>query len=162
RKLRRVLRLAPRAAIQTLTDEQELRIGSHTYRILWTPGHSDFHLCLLRDDGLFFVGDHVLQSITPNIGLYPQGRPNPLLDFLPSLERVAPLHVRLVLPGHGQPFADLAVRAAQLRVHHEERSATIRELLAAQPQGTDAASIAGDLFAGRLNTADDWRFALAE
>jgi glyoxylase-like metal-dependent hydrolase (beta-lactamase superfamily II) len=162
RKLRRILRLAPREAVQTLADEKQLRLGSHSYRVLWTPGHSDYHLCLLRDDGVFFAGDHILPAITPNIGLYPQSRPNPLQDYLASLDRVAPLPARLVLPGHGRPFADLAARAAALRTHHQERSATIRTLLAASPNGIDAAAIAGKLFAGRLNTPDDWRFALAE
>ncbi len=162
RKLRRVLRLAPREAIQTVTDGHELRLGRHRYRVVWTPGHSDFHLCLLRDDGVFIAGDHVLPSITPNIGLYPQGRPNPLRDYLSSLERVALLPARLVLPGHGRPFNDLAGRAAALIAHHEERSASIRALLAAHPEGADAATIADRLFAGRLHTPDDWRFALAE
>ncbi len=162
RKLRRILRLAPRDAVQTLTDEQELRLGSHSYRVLWTPGHSDYHLCLLRDDGVFFAGDHILPTITPNIGLYPQGRPNPLQDYLTSLDRVAPLSARIVLPGHGRPITGLAERAAALRAHHEGRSAAIRTLLAGAPDGTNAATIAGTLFAGRLNTPDDWRFALAE
>src|SRR5262249_13090506 len=62
----------------------------------------------------------------------------------------------------GRPFADLAARAAALHAHHEERSGAIRTLLAASPDGADAAAIAGALFAGRLNTPDDWRFALAE
>lgn len=162
RKLRRILRLAPREAVQTLVDEQTLRLGGHEYRVLWTPGHSDYHMCLLRDDGLFFAGDHILPSITPNIGLYPQGRPNPLQDYFDSLDRVAPLPASIVLPGHRRPFANLAERAAALRAHHEERSAAIRSLLAAAPDGTDAATIAGELFEGRLDSADDWRFALAE
>jgi glyoxylase-like metal-dependent hydrolase (beta-lactamase superfamily II) len=162
RKLRRLLRLAPRETVYTLADEQELRLGSHSYRVLWTPGHSDYHLCLLRDDGVFFSGDHILPTITPNIGLYPQSRPNPLQDYLDSLDRVASLPAHLVLPGHGRPLTNLAGRAAALRTHHEERSATIRTLLAASPDGIDAAAVAGELFAGRLNTPDDWRFALAE
>ncbi|HEV8192024.1 MAG TPA: MBL fold metallo-hydrolase, partial [Ktedonobacterales bacterium] len=162
RKLRHILRLAPREAVQTLTDQQELRLGGHSYHVLWTPGHSDYHLCLLRDDGIFFAGDHILPTITPNIGLYPQGRPNPLQDYFTSLDRVAPLSARVVLPGHGRPFTGLADRAAALRAHHEERSAAIRTLLADTPGGTDAATIAGKLFSGRLTTPDDWRFALAE
>jgi glyoxylase-like metal-dependent hydrolase (beta-lactamase superfamily II) len=162
RKLRRILRLAPRDAVRTLSDEQTLHLGGHAYRVLWTPGHSDYHLCLLRDDGVFFAGDHILPAITPNIGLYPQARPNPLRDYLASLGHVAPLPARLVLPGHGRPFTDLAARAAALRAHHEERSAAVRALLAADPDGVDAATIADHLFAGRLNTPDDWRFALAE
>jgi glyoxylase-like metal-dependent hydrolase (beta-lactamase superfamily II) len=161
-RLRRILRLPPRSATRTLDDDQTLRLGAHSYRVLWTPGHSDFHLCLLRDDGLFFAGDHVLPGITPNIGLYPNARPNPLRDYLGALARVRDLSVRYVLPGHRRPFADLAGRVDELQAHHEERAARLLALLAAHPDGADANTLAGALFGMRLNGPDDRRFALAE
>src|SRR5262249_28336781 len=103
-RARRILRLPPPEAVRLLEDGGELRLGAHTYAILWTPGHSDYHLCLLREDGLLIVGDHILPSITPNIGYYPGGRPDPLGDYYASLTRVRDLSARLVLPGHRQPF----------------------------------------------------------
>jgi glyoxylase-like metal-dependent hydrolase (beta-lactamase superfamily II) len=164
--LRRILRLAPTDAITTLTDGQSLTLGDHRYQVIWTPGHSDHHLCLLRDDGLFIAGDHILPHITPNIGLYVGARPNPLADYFSSLERVRPLPARLVLPGHGQPFEGLAERAAALRAHHEERSALVHDIISLQRDGnTDgltAYAVAGRLFGERLRSADDWRFAVAE
>jgi glyoxylase-like metal-dependent hydrolase (beta-lactamase superfamily II) len=160
---RRMLQLAPAERITTLTDGEMLRVGSHTYRFLWTPGHSDFHACLLREDGLLLVGDHVLPSITPNIGLYPQARPDPLGDYLDSLARMSEMAgIRLALPGHGRPFADLAGRARAIIEHHEERGAEAVAALAAHPAGLSAGEVARVLFAGRLRTGDDWRFALAE
>lgn len=159
---RKLPSLPPRTAIQRVSDGQELALGAHTYRAIWTPGHSDYHMCLLRDDGLFLAGDHVLPRITPNIGFYPQARPDPLGDYLDSLDRVAGLPARLVLPGHGRPFADLAGRAAALRIHHEERSQRTLDALNERPEGADAGVIASALFGARLRGLDDWRFALLE
>lgn len=175
RALRRFLRLPPRDALRLVRDRERIALGAHTYEVHWTPGHSDFHMCLLREDGLFFAGDHVLPAITPNIGLYPEARPNPLRDYLDSLARVRDLPARLVLPGHGRPFTDLAARADALHAHHLERGARVRDILAedmaedqAEDQAEDlgagrsAAQVAARLFGDRLRTGDDWRFAVAE
>jgi len=116
----------------------------------------------LREDGLLIVGDHVLPRITPNIGLYPDARPNPLRDYLWALDRVKSLPVRLALPGHGLPFAALAERAEAIHQHHAERSATLLALLAEHADGADGATLARALFGARLRTVEDHRFALAE
>jgi glyoxylase-like metal-dependent hydrolase (beta-lactamase superfamily II) len=134
----------------------------HSYQAIWTPGHSDYHLCLLREDGLFIAGDHILPRITPNIGLYVLARPNPLRDYFDALTRVRDLPARLTLPGHGHPFTALAERADELCVHHEERSQMVLDLLVERPGGAHASDLADALFEGRLRNADDRRFALAE
>ena len=162
RRVRRVLHLPPPDAVVPLADGDVVRLAGSAYQAIWTPGHSDYHLCLLRDDGLFFAGDHVLPRITPNIGLYPGGRPNPLRDYYQALARVRDLPVRLVLPGHGRPFTDLAGRVDELRAHHEARAGEALELLATHAAGADAFTVAAELFGTRLRTADDRRFALAE
>jgi glyoxylase-like metal-dependent hydrolase (beta-lactamase superfamily II) len=162
KRLRRILRIAPRSAIHSLRDGDELRLGLHTYKIIWTPGHSDHHMCLLREDGLFFSGDHVLPGITPNIGWYPDARPDPLGDYLGALLAVRDLPVRLVLPGHRLPFAGLAARVDELRDHHRERGDQILALLAAHPDGATATTVAALLFGERLRDADDRRFAVVE
>jgi len=113
-RIRHILRLAPAAAVRTLNDGARVRLGAHDYDAIWTPGHSDHHLCLLRDDGVFIAGDHILPSITPNIGLYPGSRPDPLGDYFDSLARVRNLPARLVLPGHGLPFSHLDQRVDEL------------------------------------------------
>jgi glyoxylase-like metal-dependent hydrolase (beta-lactamase superfamily II) len=161
-RLRSILRLAPPSALRPLKDGAELRLGHHTYRAIWTPGHSDYHLCLLREDGLFIAGDHILPGITPNIGWYPDARPDPLGDYDASLAAVRDLPVRLVLPGHRRPFSDLAGRVDELRHHHRERGASMLALLAASDGGLSAAQVAAALFGERLRNGDDRRFALVE
>lgn len=159
---RKLLRLPRQETLRLVKDGESLRIGAHTYQCIWTPGHSDYHLCLLREDGLFIAGDHVLPSITPNIGLYPAARPDPLGDYYGALDRVRDLPVRLVLPGHRLPFAALAERVDELRRHHQERSELLRGHLRARPGGADAATLSSALFGERLRSHDDLRFALVE
>ena len=160
--LRKVLRLPPVVAITTLSDGQRLELGKHSYEVIWTPGHSDHHLCLLRDDGLFIAGDHILPHITPNIGLYIGARPNPLSDYFGALRRVEPLSAGLILPGHGRPFEGLAERAMELRAHHDERSKAVYDIVAGEHDRLNAYGVAGRLFGERLRSFDDWRFAVAE
>ncbi|HZO62179.1 MAG TPA: MBL fold metallo-hydrolase [Gaiellaceae bacterium] len=90
------------------------------WHVVELPGHADGHICLLRD-GVLVAGDHLLPRITPAVGLYPESRPDPLGDYLASLERVAGLAPSLALPGHGEPIADPAGRAREIVEHHRDR-----------------------------------------
>ncbi len=163
-RIRHVLRLPPREVVRTVRDGETLRLGGRDYRVSWTPGHSDHHMVLLRDDGLLLAGDHVLPHITPNIGWYPYNRPNPLQDYYDSLAKVRDLPATLVLPGHGRPFAGLARRVDELAAHHEERAAEVYAIATAEPVGTGATAtrVAQALFGDRLRNDDDRRFALVE
>jgi glyoxylase-like metal-dependent hydrolase (beta-lactamase superfamily II) len=96
------------------------------------PGHADGHLVLERD-GVLVAGDTILGQITPHVGLYPQGRPDPLEDFVRSLERIAELAPRLALPGHGPLLDDAAGRAREIAAHHADRLAATAEALSPQP-----------------------------
>lgn len=162
RGVARAIALPPRSAMAPLQDGATVRLAGSDYRAIWTPGHSDYHLCLLREDGLLIAGDHILPRITPNIGVYPDARPNPLRDYYDSLARVRDLPVRLILPGHGRPFTDLAGRVDELRQHHDERAAQTLAALRTYPEGANAYVLAADLFGARLRTPDDHRFALVE
>jgi glyoxylase-like metal-dependent hydrolase (beta-lactamase superfamily II) len=90
------------------------------WEVIATPGHADGHLCLVRD-GVLVAGDHVLPTISPAVGLYPDSRPDPLADYLESLERTAALDLRLALPGHGEPIEDPSSRCLELIEHHRRR-----------------------------------------
>ena len=55
------------------------------------------------------------------MGLWPESRPDPLGDYIHSLERTIALAPRLALPGHGEPIVDPVARAHELIEHHRER-----------------------------------------
>ncbi len=104
---------------------------------VWTPGHSPGHVCFHSEERrLLLSGDHVLPRITPNIGIHSQQAPNPLADYLASLDKVRPLPTDEVLPAHEYRFADLGARLDELIAHHQERLVEIEDLLAAGPGST--------------------------
>jgi glyoxylase-like metal-dependent hydrolase (beta-lactamase superfamily II) len=89
---------------------------------IWTPGHSPGHLCFWEPDHrLMLSGDHILPRITPNISFHPQAGPNPLGDYLDSLDKVGAYEASEVLPAHEWRFLDLQDRVAVLKAHHEAR-----------------------------------------
>jgi glyoxylase-like metal-dependent hydrolase (beta-lactamase superfamily II) len=154
--------LEPPEPATALAHGQRVTLAGGHFRVFWTPGHADGHLCLLRDDGLFVAGDHVLPRVTPTVGRYPWSRPDPLADHDASLASVADLPARLVLPGHGQPFTDLRGRANELRGVHARQTAAVARLLANAPAGTTAYALAQQFFAPRWRAPESRLWAVAE
>ena len=128
------------------------------WRVAEFPGHADGHICLLKD-GLMIAGDHLLPRITPAVGLYPESRPDPLGDYVASLDRVVELAPRLALPGHGDPIADPAGRAREIVEHHRDRLDETEAALGLEPLTGYELSYA--LFPGDRG-ASQRRFAVAE
>jgi glyoxylase-like metal-dependent hydrolase (beta-lactamase superfamily II) len=122
------------------------------------PGHADGHLGFLRD-GVLVGGDHLLDPITPAIGLYPESRPDPLGDYLTTLRGTIELAPRVVLPGHGEPIADAPARAEEIIVHHEARLGRTGAALAERARTGYELSLV--LFGSEL-TPTQRRFAVAE
>lgn len=152
-----LVRPAPRLSL--LRDGDVVNIGGNQWQVIWTPGHSDGHMCLYSPEKrLLLSGDHVLPHITPNISLWPGAEGNPLDEFLGALDRVANLEVQLTLPAHGQPFSDLCGRVEEIRAHHRQRLAQIGSLA----DGTRTAyDIATQVFGSQLSI-NEKRFALGE
>ncbi|HTX13484.1 MAG TPA: MBL fold metallo-hydrolase, partial [Solirubrobacteraceae bacterium] len=71
-----------------------------------TPGHAPSHVCLFQAERrLLISGDHVLGRISL---YFDYGwTPDPIGEFLTSLEVVDELDARLALSGHGKPFLDV-------------------------------------------------------
>lgn len=148
-----------------LQGGEEVVANGRRFRVVYTPGHSPGHVCLYSAaDGLLIAGDHVLPTITPNVSLHPDGAENPLGEYLESLQRVAELEVRLVLPAHEHAFTDLRRRVREIIEHHEARN---REILAAlRPGPLTAYEVAGRIRwnIGPWETFSAWarRMALME
>jgi glyoxylase-like metal-dependent hydrolase (beta-lactamase superfamily II) len=125
---------AYRPFIRCAPDPRLLHEGDELdgWLVAEVPGHADGHICLLKD-GVLIAGDHLLPRITPAVGLYPESRPDPLGDYLASLERVVELAPRLALPGHGEPIADPAGRALEILDHHRVRLDETQAALGAEP-----------------------------
>jgi glyoxylase-like metal-dependent hydrolase (beta-lactamase superfamily II) len=128
------------------------------WRAVAAPGHADGQLMLLRD-GVLVAADHVLDPISPTVGLWPRSRPDPLGDYVGALEAVVELAPTLALPGHGEPIGDPVGRARQLIAHHEERLGATAASLGDEPRS--GYEISFPLFGDDLKSAAR-RFAVAE
>ena len=149
-----------RRYVRFVRDPELLEPGDriHGWEILHLPGHADGHLCLVRD-GVMIAGDALLATISPNVGLYPDARPDPLGDYLSSLARIAETAPVVALPGHGDPIHDPAARARELISHHEQRLESTLDALRRGPRNAYEISLA--LFPEPLSPMLR-RFALAE
>ncbi len=108
--------------------------GFH-FVVIWTPGHAPGLVCLYEPRSqLLIASDHVLERISPFIGLHTRNFGDPLGAYLRSLQRVRALPAKRVLPGHGEPFSDLAGRVDALMQHHTLRLQEIVSVLAAEEQ----------------------------
>src|SRR2546426_985871 len=132
--------------------------GLDDWQVIELPGHADGHLGFVRE-GVLIAGDHLLARISPAVGLYPESRPDPLGDYLASLERTIELAPRIAYPGHGEPIDDAPARARQLIEHHRIRLDDHAAALTSEPR--TAYEISLDVF-GRELTPTQRRFAVAE
>ncbi len=122
------------------------------------PGHADGQLMLHRD-GTLVAADHLLDRISPTVGLWPQSRPDPLGDYLDALEETIALEPSLAVAGHGEPIADPSGRARQLLAHHRDRLEATAAALSAEPR--TGYEVSFPLFGSDLK-ASARRFAVAE
>jgi glyoxylase-like metal-dependent hydrolase (beta-lactamase superfamily II) len=117
-----------------LEGGETIAVDPFKLQVIWTPGHSPGHICLFdAEHKLFFSGDHILPSITPNIGLLPGSSRNPLGEFTQSLKSLRNLDVDTVLPGHQKILHDLKKRVDALLHHHESRNQEILKGLQKEP-----------------------------
>jgi glyoxylase-like metal-dependent hydrolase (beta-lactamase superfamily II) len=128
------------------------------WELVAAPGHADGQLVLFRD-GVLVAADHVLDPITPTVGLWPESRPDPLGDYLGALAHTIALEPDVALPGHGEPIEDPVARARAIVAHHHERLERAAAALAGEPRSGYELSFA--LFGRDLKPAAR-RFAVAE
>lgn len=107
--------------ITTVHDGDCFAKGGYNWRALATPGHTAGHMCLYdAESRILIAGDHILDKITPNIGLW--SFEHDLLGlYLPSLDKIASLDVELVLPGHRNLITDMRGRIDEIKRHHARR-----------------------------------------
>jgi glyoxylase-like metal-dependent hydrolase (beta-lactamase superfamily II) len=149
-----------RPFIRYQRDPVLMEDGEHLdgWELIPAAGHADGQLCLSKD-GILVAADHLLDRITPTVGLWPASRPDPLGDYLAALDRTIELAPDLALPGHGEPIGDPVGRARELQEHHRRRLEETAAALTAEPKtGYELSYV---LFGADLAPAGR-RFAIAE
>jgi glyoxylase-like metal-dependent hydrolase (beta-lactamase superfamily II) len=107
--------------------EVETDLGA--WQVVETPGHAPSHVVLHQPERrLLISGDHLLGR---TVLFFDHGHsPDPVGEFLASLDRVEPLDVDLVLPGHGRTFRDPEAKIAEGRRQVAELIGKVRAALA--------------------------------
>jgi glyoxylase-like metal-dependent hydrolase (beta-lactamase superfamily II) len=116
-----------------LVSGVEVETDLGPWRVYETPGHAPSHVVLHQPQRrLLLSGDHILGRVSL---YFDYGyTPDPVGEFLHSLDVVAGLDVQLVLAGHGRPRrdAEALVEANRREVH--ERMERVRRALAQGPR----------------------------
>jgi glyoxylase-like metal-dependent hydrolase (beta-lactamase superfamily II) len=101
------------------------------WQVVETPGHAPSHVVLHQPERrLLISGDHLLGR---TVLFFDYGHsPDPVGEFLTSLQRVEPLAVDLVLPGHGRTFRDPEAKIAESRRQVDELLGKVRSALAGE------------------------------
>jgi len=88
----------PEKIERILHGGEEISTGIFDFEVIWTPGHSPDHICLYEPDRKILIcRDHILPTITPNVGLNPLSGVNPLRDYIDSLKAIGKLEADLYI-----------------------------------------------------------------
>jgi glyoxylase-like metal-dependent hydrolase (beta-lactamase superfamily II) len=120
-----------------------------------TPGHAPSHVCLFQAERrLLISGDHVLGRISL---FFDYGwTPDPIGEFLHSLDETSVLGARLALSGHGKPFIDVPGHIEGNRRLVQERLDAALAALRDEPK--TAVEIAPSIFGEPLTEGNaGWR-----
>lgn len=111
--------------------EVETDLGA--WSVHYTPGHAPSHVCLYQAEHRILIsGDHLLGRISL---FFDYGySPDPVAEFLDSLDRIAQLNPRLALSGHGKPFLDIPGHIEANRELVGTRLNAAREVIASGPR----------------------------
>jgi len=133
----------------------EVQTDLGAWQVYETPGHAPSHVVLHQPERkLLISGDHLLGR---TVLFFDHGHsPDPVGEFLRSLEEVEPLAVDLVLPGHGRTFRDPEAKIAEARKQVEELLGKVRASLGAGEK--TAYEVVGDLIGpeGQKSIASVW------
>jgi glyoxylase-like metal-dependent hydrolase (beta-lactamase superfamily II) len=93
-----------------------------------TPGHAPSHVCLHQAERRILIsGDHLLGRVSL---YFDYGwTPDPVGEFLASLDKVQRLDARLCLAGHARTFTDVAAHIEANRALVHERLARVLEIV---------------------------------
>lgn len=106
-----------------LANGEVVDVGSAALQAIYTPGHSDDHLCFLSGDVLF-TGDHIMGGSSVLI--------TDAMSYMDSLQKLTELKLARLYPGHGDQIERPAEAISWYIAHRRQRE---REILAAVVSG---------------------------
>ena len=130
----------------------EVQTDVGAWQVHETPGHAPSHVVLHEPgSGLLLSGDHLLGRVSL---FFDHGHtPDPVGEFLTSLDRVETLETTLCLAGHGRPFRGVRGKIRANRAEVEEQLGRIRAALADGQERTAFETVAQLVGPENLNPA---------
>lgn len=96
---------------KTLNDGDEIRLGSKTFKVIASPGHSHGSICLYcEEDGVLFTGDTIFAGGRYGRTDFDQSSPEEMLESLQTKFIDIPDDVK-VFPGH-ESFSTMGTERA--------------------------------------------------
>ncbi len=128
---------------QAVDDGESIHTRNHTFKIIYTPGHSPDHICVHEPEcGWLFTGDLFVGGKDRGVV-----RGCDIWQVIASLKRVASLPISRMFPGSARtrenPGADLSTRIAYL----EETGMRVLDL---HRKGWNIDAIAREVFGGQM------------
>ncbi len=131
------LRATPAIADRIVDPAQTISLAERRLQPILCPGHTPASTMFLDDStGDLYTGDHVLERIAPTPGIHfddAGNRIRSLPQYLRSLAAVRALAPRRVLPGHGEPFTDLAGAVDRATAIFNQRAIRLQRRLRESP-----------------------------
>ena len=107
----------PNKAQIVFTGDVELKVGDHTFNLIWTPGHTPGQVAVhVPEERVVFTGDTVFSEVQTWV------MASDVDQWIEALNTISRLDVDFVVPGHG-PVTDLRYLQTQKAVLLEWKSA---------------------------------------
>ncbi len=98
-----------------LNDGDDIAIGPYDFKVIHTPGHASEGIVLYnRQEKLLISSDTLWKNDMAVMTLRIEGSAA-IFQMLESLEKLEALDVKIVYPGHGQPFSDMPAAISKSR-----------------------------------------------
>jgi glyoxylase-like metal-dependent hydrolase (beta-lactamase superfamily II) len=116
------------AGWRAVNDGDRLAAGTGELLAVATPGHASDHVCFWDESsGDLFAGDMVVAGGT--VMIPPGARGGSLRAYLASLDRLAALRPRRILPGHGPAIDRPLDLISEYVAHRRQREEQVRACL---------------------------------
>ncbi len=111
-----------------LADGEILEVGPHRFQVIHTPGHASDGLALYHPGERLLISSDALWGSDLAVVTERVEGSAAVWRWLETLERLAGMEVRLVLPGHGPAFGDFPRALSRARERLRRYLADRREL----------------------------------
>ena len=131
----RTMSLTEQSRIDEKLKHNQLLPHFPEWQVLYTPGHSQSHISLYREnDRVMIGGDHIIKHISSNALIEPPinpslHRPLTLVQYRTALEMCANMDIDVIFSGHGEPVYDHRELILQRLQNNWKRTDMLRDLL---------------------------------